>query len=153
MNICMPVRTQEGLQSCISAQFSLAEHWLIFNTESRGYRVIDLAHDEGPVQVDLVLCQEINRSSLRRFQSQNIEVAGTTAERVQAALDGFADGKYSAPVIACANQQEAGHSHQHAHQHGCGGHGRGHGHGACHEEGRGSGHAAPQEHCCCAGHD
>lgn len=163
MNLCIPVRSDDGLASEIEAHLPAAQSLLFFDTETRSHTHVSLSepekNDDGKIPMDAVLCGSIDRNTLRHLIGHGINVYGTGAVTVAEAIAQFERGELvaaSMPSGGCCGGHGHGHhdhegdgaSESHGCGGGCGGGGCG-GHGAGHEHGDDHGHAGGG---CCGGH-
>ena len=118
MKVCIPVKTNAGLQAEFEAHLPAAPTLLVFDTERRTYHYLDVQNakqSEENTLIHVVLCGSINRHALRSLLDQGIAVYGTAADSAAEALRQFEAGELEAVSIAAG----AGHHQGHG---GCGGH-------------------------------
>lgn len=151
MKICIPVTGREGLQASLQAEFTEAEHILIYDLQSGEHRTFsrdgaeepeDVNAPEEPIAVDVVLCSDMNPQIVRAFAMQGIQVLATDAQTVGGALLALQQGKVEELVVAggCGGGCGCG-GHDEDHEC-CGGQGDGCGCG---------GHDHGDDHECCGG--
>lgn len=144
MKLCIPVKSNTGLQADVEPHLPDAETLLVFDTDSRTYHYLDVSNSKASEESTLIhalLCGSINRHALRSLIDQGIAVYGTEAQTVTEAIRQFEAGELEAVQIA-------GRSGHHHGQGGCQGHaGEAHAeHTCCGGAGHGEG-----EHECCGG--
>ena len=95
MKICLPLETPAGLQSRLHPVFSEAEHLLVVDLEAGEHRTVSIgkAAENDAVVVDAILCVGIDRSSLRSFTRQGIQVFATESMTAAEALVSFRSGE------------------------------------------------------------
>ena len=148
MKICIPIRTPNGLDSCVEPHLPNAEHLLFFDTETREVRHLSLRGDEGDTieqfPFEVVLCESLDEVTKRALSDRGILAFGTEARRAGDAIVEFEEANPTAAVpdedVPEGDGQQAAHDlGDHAHGGGCGcgehGHGRSGGRNGC--DGRG----------------
>lgn len=101
MNICIPVKENNGLESVAYNHFGTAPFFLIYNTDTNDIRAIkngDLNHTHGMCQplkalngenVDVILVGGIGAGALSKLTSQNIKVFKVSEGKVSDNIDLF----------------------------------------------------------------
>jgi len=124
MNICIPLKEDNGLESAISGHFGRAPFHYIVNTQTGEAEL--LAKSEGehgqcvPAhtfierKVDVVLCMGMGRGAAMSFSSAGIPVMQTTAATLKEAWAQFEAKKL---VQMSEDDLCAGHGHDHSHGH------------------------------------
>jgi predicted Fe-Mo cluster-binding NifX family protein len=113
MNICIPIRTQDGFKSMIEPEFSTASYWFHFDTRSRQFKMSDISNKNQDALLQKVLCSSISRRELINLQKQGIEVLGTTALQVDAAIQAFEKGELAPLLIVRGRCNDASKNKQH----------------------------------------
>lgn len=139
MNLCIPVTSDQGLDSRVSGHFGSAPCFAIVDSETRACRVVPNAnrhHGHGGCQpvaaiaglaVEGVLVGGIGAGALSRLQAAGVRVWHADGKTVDAAVAAFAAGSpvELTPATACVHHDQGqGHGHGHGagggHHGGCG---------------------------------
>ena len=133
MNICIPVESDAGLESAVSAHFGSAPLFLIVDKDTESYQVIqntNSTHAHGMCQplaalagqaVDSVVVGGIGVGALGRFRAANVQVYLSRFRTVRETVDAFRAGALQAvtPRTACGHhgqgQQGMGSCGHHVH--------------------------------------
>ena len=122
MKLCIPVDSDDGLDSPVSGHFGSAPTFIIVDTASRDLRAVPnlkMEHDHGhcsPLEslegqdIDYVAVGGIGRGALGKLESAGIHVVRTPASTVRETVQAFAAGSLEpvAPDAACSS-----HGHHH----------------------------------------
>lgn len=132
MNLCIPVTSDEGLASPVSAHFGSAPIFLIVDTESGSCRAIpnrNLHDGHGMCQplrllagerLDGVVAGGIGMGALGKLQSANLRVFLSECETVRDTIAALKAGALAEATAATACRHHQGHG---PHGHGPHGHG------------------------------
>ena len=167
MKLCIPLRAPLADGECdapLEPHLPHARYLHLYDTETRSGRTLDLAapqREDETFRIEALLCASLDRMTLRQLLMRGIQVYGTGAETLQAAV-----GEYERGELVAVEGEGAsgcggggcgksggcgGHGHDEPAEGGgcgCSGHGQeGHGHGGC-----GGGCGDGGGGCGCGGH-
>jgi predicted Fe-Mo cluster-binding NifX family protein len=131
VNICIPIRTDEGLDSRVFAHFGSAPAFLLVDSETGECRTIgnrNQHHEHGmcsPLtsllgeRIDAVIVGGIGAGALGKLAAAGIPVHQARHATVRETVDAFVAGELPAvrPESACGHEGHGGHHHQRAHHH------------------------------------
>jgi predicted Fe-Mo cluster-binding NifX family protein len=126
MNICIPITSDEGLESPVCAHFGSAPAFLIVDTESRACRAVanrNQHHGHGmcaPLsslqgeRIDAMVVGGIGAGAMSKLAAAGILVHLAAHATVRETVDAFVAGTLPVmgPDLACAHH---GHGEQHRH--------------------------------------
>jgi predicted Fe-Mo cluster-binding NifX family protein len=136
MNLCIPVREDNGLASRVSAHFGSAPAFVVVDVDNGALKTLpntNLHHGHGMCQPLLSLAGEpidgvavggIGLGALGKLNAAGVRVFVSNEETVAATVAAFQAGtlREATPATACA-QHGHGHGHGEGGPHGgCGGH-------------------------------
>jgi predicted Fe-Mo cluster-binding NifX family protein len=139
VNICIPIRTDEGLDSRVFAHFGSAPAFLLVDSETGECRTIDNQnqhHTHGmcsPLtsllgeRIDAVIVGGIGAGALGKLAAAGIPVHRARHTTVRETVAAMAAGELPAvgSELTCCHEGHGGHHHHHQHHHvhaGRGGH-------------------------------
>ncbi|GAK49990.1 FeMo cofactor biosynthesis domain protein [Candidatus Moduliflexus flocculans] len=119
MKICIPVLTQEGMNSPISSHFGKADHFAMFDEETQALTFFsntgqhhggaltpaELIHQAG---ANVVLCGGLGVKAVQMFQQFGVQVYNQASGTVSEVLAAYNAGK-----LPQANDMTACHDHAH----------------------------------------
>ena len=102
MNICIPIDKDEGLLSQMSLHFSTARQYMIIDTKTMGYRLVDNADPDAAgasgadllreADIDSIVVGGIGVRSLSELQAAGIDVVSTGEDTVENIVASYQDG-------------------------------------------------------------
>lgn len=131
MKLCIPSTADGGLDAEVSPHFGRAETYTLYDTETETVDAIDndgQHHGGGrhPPDIiaetgaDVLLCGNLGRKAVSRFDDHGIDVFCDAEGPVQEAIEAWEDDALNpaSEDSACSGHQRGGHEHSHDHEHG-----------------------------------
>ncbi|MFT4964941.1 MAG: putative Fe-Mo cluster-binding NifX family protein [Halobacteriales archaeon] len=128
MKLCIPTTTDRGLAADVSPHFGRAQTFTVYDTETEAVDVVanDGQHHGGtrhPPDIiaetgaDIVLCGNLGRKAVSRFEDHGIEVYCDANGSVRDAIDAWEEDALSPAAAENACKGHEGEAQGHSHDH------------------------------------
>ena len=111
MKICLPTNSNQGLQSELASNFSVAPWLLIVESDTQETLAIDMSDDEQrkkPVTFDLIMCQGMPEVLFQALRAEGVSIYGTRSKSVAGALaDYWENDLHDLRNFSCCRGDEA----------------------------------------------
>ena len=127
MKLCIPLRTPLAAGECdapLEPHLPHARFLHLYDTETRNGRTLDLqnmAQENETFRIEALLCASLDRVHLRQLLARGVQVFGTGAETLQAAVAEYERGELR--VVSDESESGCGGGGGCGKKGGCGGHG------------------------------